>query len=553
MTIKHILITSLLLPLLIVSSAFIPDTAKAQTETEPADNFQLQTYLTEEQALALVFPECNEIITDEFIMTPEEKSSLEKLLSRRLYEDGFRTYIGKKDGYIQGYAIITEEIGKFHPFTFVVGVGTDGKISNVAILVYRESRGGEIAKKRFLYQFMGKSFKNPIRINKDIINITGATMSVQCMCAGVRKVIAVINEYYISGKRNVRDLKVANSHVVTQVKEKAVEETNKSQNTKSKENTPTLSPSSQGGDRGGKEPISELKLIKQTRMIMGTFAEVSLYSNDEKTAGKAIEESLDEMERMDSIMSNYKKESELSRLNKNAVKSPVPCNGELLDVIERSQYYSELSSGAFDITVSPVVALWGFFSEKGHVPPDKEIEKLLPAVSYKNVVINKSNDPKKPATIFFKNTQTQIELGAIGKGYAVDKALEIIRKFGINNGCINLGGNIYVLGMPPGKNAWRIGVQHPRNRDEILGYLELKNEATATSGDYERFFEFKGKRYSHIINPQTGRPVSGTIATTIVAPTGTEVDALSTSVFVLGHEKGMELVKRIPNVEAMIA
>ena len=108
---------------------------------------------------------------------------------------------------IQGYAIITEEIGKFHPFTFVVGVGTDGKISNVAVLVYRESRGGEIAKKRFLYQFMGKSFKNPIRINKDIINITGATMSVQCMCAGVRKVIAVINEYYLSGKRNVSDLK----------------------------------------------------------------------------------------------------------------------------------------------------------------------------------------------------------------------------------------------------------------------------------------------------------------------------------------------------------
>ncbi|MDO8141505.1 MAG: FMN-binding protein, partial [Candidatus Brocadiales bacterium] len=198
MTIKHILITSLLLPLLIVSIAFIPDTAKAQTETEPADNFQLQTYLTEEQALALVFPECNEIITDEFIMTPEEKSSLEKLLSRRLYEDGFRTYIGKKNGAIQGYAIITEEIGKFHPFTFIVGVNPDGEISNVAILVYRESRGGEIAKKRFLYQFMGKSFKNPVRINKDIINITGATMSVQCMCAGVRKVLGVINEYYLT-------------------------------------------------------------------------------------------------------------------------------------------------------------------------------------------------------------------------------------------------------------------------------------------------------------------------------------------------------------------
>jgi len=549
MTIKQILITSLLLSLLVVSSAFIPDTAKAQTEQEPADNFQLQAYLTEEQALALVFPECDEIVTDEFVMTPEEKSSLEKLLSRRLYEDGFRTYIGKRDGAIQGYAIITEEIGKFHPFTFVVGVGTDGKITNIAILVYRESRGGEIAKKRFLYQFMGKSFKNPIRINKDIINITGATMSVQCMCAGVRKVLGVINEYYLTGKRDVSGLKVANNHLVIPVKG----ETSKSQNTKSKEKTPPFSPPSQGGDRGGKESISDIKLIKQTRMIMGTFAEVSIYSSDEKTAGKAIEGALDEMERMDRIMSNYKNDSELSKVNKKAAKSPVPCNAELLDVIEQSQYYSELSGGAFDITISPIVALWGFFREKGHVPPDKEIEKLLPAVSYKNIVINKSNDTKKPATIFLKNTQTQIDLGAIGKGYAVDKALENIKKCGIDNGCINLGGNIYVLGTPPGKNAWKIGVQHPRNVNEILGYLELKNEATATSGDYERFFEFNGKRYSHIINPQTGTPVSGTIATTIVAPTGTEVDALSTIVFVLGHEKGMELIKKIPNAEAMIA
>ncbi len=545
MTMKQILITSLLLSVSVVSSACIPDMVTAQTETEPADNFQLQTYLTEEQALTLIFPECDEIVADEFVMTPEEKSSLEKLLSRRLYEDGFRTYIGKRDGAIQGYAIITEEIGKFHPFTFIVGVGADGKITNIAVLVYRESRGGEIAKKRFLYQFMEKSLKNPIRINKDIINITGATMSVQYMCAGVRKVLAVINEYYLSGKRSVSDLKVAQSHGETSVKEETTTRANNSQNTKETVTSPVLNKEKSG--------LSDIKLVKQTRMMMGTFAEVSIYSHDEKTAGTAIEGALDEMERMDRIMSNYKNDSELSRLNKKAVKSPAPCNAELLDVIEQSQYYSELSGGAFDITVSPIVSLWGFFREKGHIPPDKEIEKLMPAVSYKNIVINKGNNPQKPGTILFKNPRTQIDLGGIGKGYAVDKALEIIRKFGINNGCINLGGNIYVLGTPPGKHAWKIGVQDPRNQDEILGYLELKNEATATSGDYERFFEFKGKRYSHIINPQTGRPVSGTIATTVVAPTGTEVDALSTIVFVLGHEKGLEFIKKIPNADAMIA
>jgi len=344
MTARRFFVILILLSLSLLSVLFISNTVKAQTETEPADNFQLQAYLTEEQALSLVFPECDEILTDEFVMSPEEKSSLEKLLSRRSYEDGFRVYIGKKKGILQGYAIITEEIGKFHPFTFVVGVGTDGKISNVAVLVYRESRGGEIAKKRFLYQFMGKSFKNPIRINKDIINITGATMSVQCMCAGVRKVLAVVDEYYLSGKRNVSDLKVVSGNAVTSAKDKPIEEINKSQNAKNNETPPSLK-----GESGG---LSEVKLLKQTRMIMGTFAEVTVYSNDEKTAGKAIEGALDEMGRTDRIMSNYKKDSELSRLNRNAVKAPVPCGAELLDVIEKSQYYSELSDGAFDITIS---------------------------------------------------------------------------------------------------------------------------------------------------------------------------------------------------------
>ena len=287
-------------------------------------------------------------------------------------------------------------------------------------------------------------------------------------------------------------------------------------------------------------------------MIMGTFAEISVYSSDEKNTGKAIDAALDEIERMDSIMSNYKNKSELSILNKTAAKSPVQCSKELLDVIEQSLYYSKLSEGAFDITVSPIVALWGFFDEKVRIPSGKDIEKLLPAVSHENIVINK-DDNQGIGTVFFKNTKTQIDLGGIGKGYAVDKALNVIKKSGIYNTCINLGGNIYALGVPDGKDAWRIGIQHPRNKDEILGYLELINEATATSGDYERFVEIKGKRYSHIINPRTGQPVSGTIEVTIVAPTGTAVDALSTSVFVLGPERGLKFISKIPDADAMIA
>ncbi|MCF6157978.1 MAG: FMN-binding protein [wastewater metagenome] len=540
-----------ILSLSFISLLFHHRSADAYTESEPSDNFQIQEFLTEKQALALVFPECNEIITDEFFMTPEEKRSLEKSLSRRLYENGFRVYIGKQDGVIQGYAIITEEIGKFHPFTFIVGVKPNGKISEIAVLVYRESRGGDVAKKRFLYQFIGKSIKHPIRLNRDIINITGATMSVNCMCAGVRKVLAVINEYYLSGKRDPNRVAIAGPGRMAQKEERPIpgEKLGETSDAKTGRNQ------KQGGVSYGKKDDSspEVKLFKQTRMIMGTFAEVSVYSGDEETAGRAVDAALNEMERLDRIMSNYKEDSELSLINKKAAQSPVPCNGDLLDVIEKSHYYSELSGGAFDITVSPVVALWGFFREKGNIPSDREIEDLLPAISYKNLVIEKSAGQGKPGSIFFKNDKTQIDLGAIGKGFAVDKALEVIKQYGIDNACINLGGNIYTLGSPAGRSIWKVGVQHPRKSGEILGYLRLRDEATATSGDYERFFEINGKRYSHIIDPRTGRPVNGVIASTVVAPTGTDVDALSTSIFVLGPKEGIALIKNIPGTDALIA
>src|SRR3990167_1723711 len=175
--------------------------AQAGFEEEPADNYQPQVFLTEEQALLKVLPDCDEILYDEIILTDDEKTQLQNRLRRKIFENSFITYIGINTGKVAGYAIITEEVGKFHPYTFIVSVSPKGEIREIAILVYRESRGAEIAHKRFLHQFKGKSLKSPLRINRDIINITGATMSVVTMCTGVKKVLAVIEEFYLSGKR----------------------------------------------------------------------------------------------------------------------------------------------------------------------------------------------------------------------------------------------------------------------------------------------------------------------------------------------------------------
>ncbi|HHT9134848.1 MAG TPA: FAD:protein FMN transferase [Candidatus Avalokitesvara rifleensis] len=495
MSLRHV---SLIIFMAFLSAADV--LAQVSQELEPPDNFQPQVFLTQEQALSEMFPDCDEILRDVIILTDEEKNALEDRLKRKIYEQGFEVFIGKEEGEIQGYAIITEEIGKFHPFTFIVAVEPNGKIEDLAVLVYRESRGGDVARRRFLHQFIGKSVRSPVKINRDIINITGATMSVVTMCSGVKKVLGVVDEFYLSGKRGLENA------------------------------SPLVSKMSSQGPQ---------ELLKETRLIMGTYADISVYGSDKENAAQAIKEAFEEMERLDGLMSNYKSSSELSRINREASRAPTKCAPELLGVIEDSLDYSTLTEGAFDITVEPLVNKWGFYTGKVGVPNMDEIKSILPAVSYKNIDIQGQGDSK---LIAFKHPGTKIDLGGIGKGYAADKAVEVLKRRGITSAMVNLGGNIYALGRPPGASAWKIGVQHPRQRDFLLGYLELENKGVATSGDYERFFMIDGKRYSHIIDPRTGMPAHGLISVTVTADSAMEADALSTGAFILGPKRGAELL-----------
>lgn len=517
----------LVLLLSLFATANLPKARTAfSQEIEPQDNYEVQVFLSEEEALKRVFPEAEEILTDMLLLSQEDRKALEDRLGRRLFEEGFLVYIGKKGDEVLGYAVITQEIGKFHPFDFIVAVRPNGKIKDLAVLVYRESRGGEVARRRFIHQFIGKSLKNPLRINKDIINITGATMSVMCMCEGVKKVLALVEDFYVSGRRG---MSLA---------------------------TPYLKSATTTGESALARPVSYeaglQELYKEARLIMGTYAEVSLYAPNKEVSAEAIKAAFAEMERLDRLMSNYKPDSELSKVNRGAGKGPVNCEGELLQIIEKSLYYSGLTQGAFEITVEPLVNLWGFYDGKCKVPSQEEIQSVLPAVSHKNISIQ---GPVLGArgSISFSNPSTRLDLGAIGKGYAVDRAVEILKGEGIEAACVNLGGNIYALGSPPGRDSWKIGVQHPREKDRLLGHMELKDCAVATSGDYERFFVVNGKRYSHILNPRTGWPVEGMVSVTVVAPSATEADALSTGAFVLGEEKGRELLEGLEGISGLIA
>ncbi|MCP4269858.1 MAG: FMN-binding protein [Candidatus Brocadiaceae bacterium] len=522
---KKVTIYFVLLILALVFEIATCCNAQPGPDEEQAVVFDPQVFLTVEQALKEVFPECDEILYDEFPVSADEKSQLQNKLRRKIYEDGFVVYVGMKADEVVGYAIITEEVGKFHPYTFIVSVTPKGKINKIAILVYRESRGGEIAKKRFLHQFKGKSLKNRIRINRDIINISGATMSVVTMCKGVKKVLGVIDQFYISGKRTDK---------IASLKEVKF------------------------GDKRDKGQKQELQLFKKASLSMGTLFEITAYVSDKYKAEKAFSEVFKELNRLDFLMSNYKEDSELSKINKNAKTEPTDCNKELAYVIEQSIKYSNITDGAFDITIGPLMKKWGFFKKQGQIPDKGEIESTLQSISYKNINIEEAvkksllKNPVTVKTIFFKNASTEIDLGGIGKGYAVDKATKVLKQNGINSALINFAGNIYAYGTPPEKNSWVIGLQHPRKSEGLLGTFEIKNRAVSTSGDYEKFFTINGKRYSHIFDPRTGNPVKGIVSVTIVTDSATRADALSTGVFVLGVEKGMELIEKQSDVEGII-
>jgi len=287
--------------------------------------------------------------------------------------------------------------------------------------------------------------------------------------------------------------------------------------------------------------------VKETRTLMDTLCEISCYTNDKDEAISAIDAAFKEMERIESVFSKFNENSEVSKINKLAGLDRLGVSKEVFDLTERSVYYSRISGGAFDITVAPLMEIWGFFRRHKSIPDKETIEKTLKDVGYKNIELNSED-----MSVKFLNKGTKIDFGGIAKGYAVDRAKDILISRGIKNSLINLGGNIFALGNAPGKKNWKIGVQDPRNKGKLLYSFELNDRAISTSGNYERFFEIRGKRYSHIINPITGVPCQGIISVTVVADSAEEADAPSTAIFVMGEEKGLNLAKSIKGVKVLM-
>lgn len=289
--------------------------------------------------------------------------------------------------------------------------------------------------------------------------------------------------------------------------------------------------------------------IKYTRLLMGTIVEITLHGNDEQLLKLASDAGFAEIKRLEALMSHYKDDSDVARINKDAGKEPVKVSQETIDVIETAKKASEMSSGAFDITMGALGKVWHFTKDdKGEpVPPAKyEIETLLPLIDYQQIIIDENSN-----TVKLGRNGMRINLGGIAKGYIVSKAVEKIKSKGIKKGIIHAGGDMFVFNESDDK-PFKIGIRHPREKDKIIGTIEISNGAVATSGDYERFFIKDGTRYHHIMNPKTGFPASKVQAVTIVAKDGTMADAISTAVFVMGLEDGMKLIEKLPGLAGLI-
>ena len=290
------------------------------------------------------------------------------------------------------------------------------------------------------------------------------------------------------------------------------------------------------------------------QIVMGTFAHIVAVAQNAGTAKDCIRTALEEIHNVDNQMSDYKSDSDISRANREAYEKPVQVSKSTFEVLQRSIEFSKMTDGAFDVTVGPLVALFREAKETKVAPSEEQIAQAKSKVGFEKLKLDSEN-----RTVQFSEKGMLLDLGGIAKGYAIDKAIEAAQRCGAVGAMVDIGGDVRCFGLPPiGRDHWLIGLQDPNSAIEGMEggglrlVLKVTNEAVATSGDYQQFVIIEGKRYSHIMNRRTGKSAESLSSVTIIADNATDADALATAVSVMGAEKGLALIEKLPNTEAIL-
>lgn len=286
---------------------------------------------------------------------------------------------------------------------------------------------------------------------------------------------------------------------------------------------------------------------KRTLKLMGSRFDITVVAKDSVTANGHIDIAVAEITRIEKLISSWDVASQTSEINKNAGIQPVQVDIELYQLIERAIGISKLTDGAFDITYASMDKIWTFDGSMTEMPNEEITKASVSKVGFQNIILDNKNH-----TVFLKNFGMKIGFGAIGKGYAADKAKALLIKKGVTAGIINASGDMNTWGVQPKGEPWKVAITNPLNKNKAFALLPISNGAVVTSGNYEKFVTFNNKRYSHIIDPRTGYPASGIVSVTVFAPKAELADALATSVFVMGVETGLNRINQLPKIECII-
>lgn len=287
-------------------------------------------------------------------------------------------------------------------------------------------------------------------------------------------------------------------------------------------------------------------VVKRAQMHMGTLVSITAVASDKDSGQASIEAGFHEIKRLEQLLSTWIQTSELSQVNAAAGREPVTVSQETLELVLRSLEMAGLTEGGFNIAIGPAVEAWSV-TERQRIPSRDELQAIKPLVDWSAIQVD-----RQARTIFLPKPGMRIDVGGIGKGYAADRAVDVMKRAGAQGGVVALSGDIKTFGDLPGMSGFPVGIRHPRQDSALVAAIDLKNEAISTAGDYERYFEQDGVRYHHILDPVSLEPARKCQSVTVIATEGALADGLDTGIFVLGPERGMALVERLPDVEAVI-
>ncbi len=295
------------------------------------------------------------------------------------------------------------------------------------------------------------------------------------------------------------------------------------------------------------DTVTEPNVYQRTLKLMGSRFDLTVVAENQEEGNEYLDLAISEISRIEKLISSWDPQSQTSAINRNAGFKPVKVDPELFQLIERALKVSNLTQGAFDISYASMDRIWKFDGSVTEMPPKETIKQSVSKVGYQNIILDRDNQ-----TVFLKNKGMKIGFGAIGKGYAADKAKALLVEKGVKSGIINASGDLNAWGTQPNGKDWMVAIVNPLNKSKVFSWLPVKNQAVVTSGNYEKYIILNGERYSHIIDPRTGYPSKGILSATIFTQNAELADALATSIFVMGVETGLDFINQLKGVECII-